>query len=284
MPVYILCPNGNLNNCQQFHSRNCYTYFLVNTSNKMSRNHKHSKGQRAYYSFSNHKWPLIPVHSDHGFCSLGWRPWVERRNSPTSQGRPLCTGLFTFSPKQEYMWPPSRSLGGHPRPWDSTDPGSQGLRHLSGQKLGPPRTTGTTRCHLNTGVPRGIRYPLHSPLITSATRRVPVPSRLMTPKHLKGGTTGWPGNNQPQREETPQPHPRSLKTKSLKGRTQAVETASPLGHPLYGIPRRVNPGSSKLLRGPQKERRGTEVRKPTPGALAEPCPASGTRGRGRWGR
>lgn len=42
----------------------------------------------------------------------------------------------------------------------------------------------------------------------------------MTPKHLEGGAegrTGWPGNSQPQREEAPRPHPRSLKNKKFKG-------------------------------------------------------------------
>lgn len=62
--------------------------------------------------------------------------------------------------------------------------------------------------------------PRHSPLITSATRGVPVPSRLMTPKHLEGGAvgrTGWPENNQPGREEAPRPHPPKFKKTKLKG-------------------------------------------------------------------
>lgn len=72
-------------------------------------------------------------------------------------------------------------------------------------------------------------HPQHSPLITSATRRVPVPSRLMTPKHLEGGAegrTGQPGNNQTLRGGATTTPPK-FKKQSLKGRAQAVGTATP---------------------------------------------------------
>lgn len=80
-------------------------------------------------------------------------------------------------------------------------------------------------CLLHMRGPGGARnrptlYPPHSPLITSATRRVPVPSRLMTPKHLEGGAegrTGQPRDNQPPGEEVPRPHPRGFKNIKFKG-------------------------------------------------------------------
>lgn len=72
--------------------------------------------------------------------------------------------------------------------------------------------------------------------------------------------------------------PKFKKTESLKGRAQAQGTATPLGHPPHSRRGPANPGSSKLLKRPQTERRGSGAQKPAPAARAEPRPASGPPG------
>lgn len=147
---------------------------------------------------SNHKWPLIPLHSDHDFAPLGGEAQLTYQ-----LGDPHCTGLIHVRPKARPRLG-TRSHGKPPTPMRQHRPWLQSLKAPPGQQSGPPLSPGTIWCPLIRRVPRSGRdkpalYPPHSPLITSAIRQVPVPSRLMTPKHLKGwveGTTGQSGNNQ----------------------------------------------------------------------------------------
>lgn len=83
---------------------------------------------------------------------------------------------------------------GHPRPGDSTGPARK-VKGTSWPESGASSSISAPPMPSKYGCPGGARdrlapYPPHSPLITSATSRVPEPSRLMTPEHLEGGAEG----------------------------------------------------------------------------------------------
>lgn len=94
-------------------------------------------------------------------------------------------------------------------------------------------------------------------LITSATRRVSEPSRLMTPEHLEVGAEGGKGR---MAREPPEAErggaaatPPKFKKQSLKGRAQAGKRLHSIPGDTDSTPQHTgrHPGSSKLLKGPQ---------------------------------
>lgn len=151
---------------------------------------------------------------------------MRRRNYSTSQG---CKDTGFPTARVRVDSPQSKTVPGdkesgeatHARETATARPEVEGQPFAGNWRLltSPRPPAPRHRLMLSTGcLGAGDRQAPHSPLITSATRGVPAPSRLMTPKHLEGGAegrTGWPENNQPGREEAQQPHPRSLKKQKV---------------------------------------------------------------------